>query len=120
MSVAFSYDIPRAEMLAEAWSRTGVPVKMGGPAISGQPPGDFTPGMYLRKGYVITSRGCPGKGRCWFCGVRSKEGLLRELPVTEGWNILDNNLLACSERHIRAVFDMLSKQAIRAAKAGGC
>jgi len=28
----------------------------------------------------------------------------------DGSNILDNNLLACSESHIRAVFDMLSRQ----------
>lgn len=35
---------------------------------------------------------------------------MRELPITEGCNVLDDNLLACSEKHIRAVFDMLKRQ----------
>ena len=35
---------------------------------------------------------------------------MRELPITEGWNVLDDNLLACSEGHIRAVFEMLGRQ----------
>jgi hypothetical protein len=35
---------------------------------------------------------------------------LRELPITEGWNVLDDNLLACSDQHIKAVFEMLSRQ----------
>lgn len=64
--------------------------------------------MYLKKGYVITSRGCPN--RCWFCSVPKREGDLRELPITEGNNVLDDNLLACSEKHIRAVFAMLKQQ----------
>ena len=60
----------------------GVPVHMGGPAFN-MPGGDFVPGMYLKKGYVITSRGCPN--RCWFCSVPRREGgRLRELPITEG------------------------------------
>lgn len=106
VSVAFTWDIPRAERLARAWEKIA-PVTMGGPAM-GAPGGDFTPGMYLRSGYVITSRGCPN--RCWFCSVPKREGALRELPITEGYNILDDNLLACSEQHIRAVFAMLRGQ----------
>jgi hypothetical protein len=35
---------------------------------------------------------------------------LRELPITEGRNVLDDNLLACSDEHIRRVFDMLKGQ----------
>jgi hypothetical protein len=63
----------------------------------------------LKKGYVITSRGCPN--RCWFCSVWRREGeVIRELPVTDGWNVLDDNLLVCSENHIRAVFAMLARQ----------
>lgn len=108
ISVAFSYDIIKAESLAEAWSKTGLPVKLGGPAFN-EPGGDFVPGRYLKHGYVITSRGCPN--RCSFCAVPAREGYkLRELPVTEGWNVLDDNLLAASETHIRAVFDMLRRQ----------
>jgi len=68
----------------------------------------FSPGMYVRKGAVITSRGCPNK--CWFCSVWKREPKLIELPITEGNNVLDDNLLACSVEHIKAVFSMLKKQ----------
>ncbi len=117
ISVVFTYDMPKAEALAEAWARTGIPVSMGGPAFN-QPGGDFTPGLYLKHGYVITSRGCPR--RCWFCSVPIREGgRLRELPVTYGHNILDDNLLACSEQHIRKVFAMLKAQEKRPVFTGG-
>jgi hypothetical protein len=117
VSVTFSYDMERAEKLAEAWTKTGAPVRMGGPAFN-EPGGDFVPGRYLRKGYVITSRGC--NNRCWFCQVPKREGYrLRELPVTEGWIVLDDNLLACSESHIRAVFAMLRRQPERPVFTGG-
>jgi len=46
-------------------------------------------------------------------------GPLHELPITEGYNVLDDNLLACSEGHIRAVFDMLKRQPERAMLTGG-
>ncbi|MEG6512391.1 hypothetical protein V6C32_10755 [Desulforamulus ruminis] len=110
VSVAFTYDMPKAEYLARQWEGVA-PVKLGGPAYDA-PGGEFIPGMYLKKGYVITSRGCPN--RCWFCRVPIREGgTIRELPVTEGNNVLDDNLLACSESHIREVFDMLKKQKFR-------
>lgn len=116
ISVAFSYDLPKAEYLASAWKHVA-PVKIGGPA-TGEHGGDFVPGMYLKGGYVITSRGCPN--RCWFCSVWRREGeTVRELPITEGWNILDDNLLACSENHIRSVFAMLAKQKERPQFTGG-
>ena len=108
VSVTFTYDMEKAHQLAEQWQKLGVPVHMGGPAFQ-VPGGDFIPGMYLKKGYVITSRGCPN--RCWFCSVPKREGgKLRELPITDGNIILDDNLLACSEQHIRAVFEMLGRQ----------
>lgn len=117
ISVAFTYDMPKAEGLAEAWSKTGIPVHMGGPAFN-QPGGDFVPGRYLRHGYVITSRGC--NRNCWFCSVPRREGgKLRELPITTGTNVLDDNLLACSEGHIRAVFAMLKQQMKRPVFSGG-
>ena len=106
VSVAFTWDLPRAEWLAKQWAHVA-PVKTGGPA-TGERSGDFVPGMYLKRGYVITSRGCPN--HCWFCSVPKREGNIRELPITEGWNVLDDNLLACSDDHIRAVFKMLSRQ----------
>lgn len=117
ISVAFTWDIPKAERLAKEWELVGVPVRMGGPAFN-EPGGEFVPGRYLKKGYVITSRGCPN--RCWFCSVPAREGYkLRELPITEGSIVLDDNLLACSEEHIRAVFDMLSRQKEKPVFTGG-
>ncbi len=116
VSVTFTYDLPEAERLAEAWQVAGVPVKWGGPA-TGQRGEEFTPGMYLRQGYTITSRGCPN--RCWFCSVPKREGALRELEIKPGYNILDDNLLGCSERHIRAVFAMLEAQKERTLLTGG-
>ena len=117
ISVAFTYDMEKAERLAEQWSSTGLLVRLGGPAFN-TPGGEFVPGRYLKYGYVITSRGCPN--RCWFCTVPQREGgVLRELPITEGWNVLDDNLLACSERHIRAVFAMLARQSEHPSFTGG-
>jgi radical SAM superfamily enzyme YgiQ (UPF0313 family) len=107
ISVAFTWDLREAERLAGSWSRIA-PVKIGGPA-TGMRGEDFVSGRYLKPGYVITSRGCPNF--CWFCSVPAREGnAVRELPVREGWNILDDNLLSCSEPHIRAVFAMLKRQ----------
>lgn len=117
ISVTFTWDIPQAQKLADAWSAvTGLPTKIGGPAM-GEPGGEFIPGMYLKDGYVITSRGCPN--HCWFCSVPRREGGLRELPITEGYNVTDDNLLACSEAHVRAVFGMLKRQPERALLTGG-
>jgi len=107
VSVTFTYDLPKAEKLAEQWGVVA-PVRMGGPAI-GERSGEFVPGMYLKPGYVITSRGCPNA--CWFCSVWRREGReVRELEVKDGWNLLDDNILACSESHIRNVFSMLKRQ----------
>ena len=116
ISVAFSYDIPIAEKLYTAWTAVGVPVRMGGPAY-GEPSGEFIPGRYVKEGYTITSRGCPNK--CWFCSVWKREPQLIELEVKDGWNVLDDNLLACSDDHIKAVFDMLSRQKHAAVFSGG-
>ena len=113
VSVAFTYDMKQAEWLAMQWESVGVPVKMGGPAFNA-PGGEFIPGRYLKLGYVITSRGCPN--RCVYadgqkCMVPEREGYkLRELSIRDGWNVLDDNLLACSDDHVNAVFDMLKRQ----------
>lgn len=107
ISVVWTWDLPEAERLAREW-RPIAQVEIGGPA-TGQRGDDFTPGKYIREGYVITSRGCPN--RCWFCSVWRREGdAIRELPVRDGWNVLDDNLLATSDEHIREVFAMLSRQ----------
>lgn len=116
ISVAFTWDIAWAEWAAIQWKHVAQ-VKFGGPAFN-EPGGDFIPGMYMKKGYVITSRGCPN--RCWFCQVPQREGgLLRELPVTDGWILTDDNLLACSDRHIDEVFSMLDRQPHRPQFTGG-
>ena len=116
VSVTFSYDMEKTLKLAEAWYKTGLPVTVGGPAFN-IPGEDFVPGLYLRNGYVITSRGC--NNHCWFCSVPKRESGLRELPITQGYIIADDNLLACSETHIRAVFDMLKTQPQKPSFTGG-
>jgi hypothetical protein len=116
ISVTFTWDLPLAERLAKAWKHVA-PVLMGGPAV-GSRGGEFVPGMYLKQGYTITSRGCPN--RCWFCSVWRREGnAVRELPIRDGWNVLDDNLLACSIPHIRAVFAMLKRQKQKPEFTGG-
>jgi hypothetical protein len=107
ISVTFTYDKPRAEELAFQLDGKGVLVKLGGPAYD-DPGGEFVPGMYVKKGYVMTSRGC--NNRCWFCSVWRREGPIREIPISEGNNVMDSNLLQCSDEHINAVFDMLKRQ----------
>ena len=116
VSVTWTYDKAIAEELAWQWEAVGVPVKIGGPAYD-DPGGEFTPGMYLKHGYTITSRGCNNK--CWFCMAQKREGKLRELEIKPGYNILDNNLLQCSKEHIEAVCVMLQKQKERAVFTGG-
>lgn len=116
ISVTFTWDIPWAEWAARQWERIA-PVKVGGPAYN-EPGGGFVPGMYMKHGYVITSRGCPN--RCWFCSVPKREGgVIRELPVMDGWIIQDDNLLACSQGHIDEVFAMLKRQPHRPQFTGG-
>jgi hypothetical protein len=106
VSVAFSWDKPRAEKLAEEWRRVA-PVKLGGVAY-GDASLEFIPGRYIKPGYTVTSRGCPR--RCWFCGVWKKWPEPNLLPIVDGWNILDDNLLACPREHVEAVFAMLRRQ----------
>jgi len=101
-----SWEKEKAEKLAEAWSRVAA-VEVGGPAYE-WPAGNFEPGMYLRTGYVITSRGCIKN--CPFCFVRRREGDIRTIPIRAGAWLCDNNILACPREHIEAVFDMLATQ----------
>lgn len=115
VSVAFTWDMDRAKRLRDAWDRIAT-ASIGGPAC-GEPGAEFEPGRYLRHGYTITSRGCPRK--CWFCRVPKVEGALRELPIRDGWNILDDNILATSREHFEAVVAMLANQEQRAEFTGG-
>ena len=106
ISVTFTWDIPIAENLFNQWKYVNNTL-IGGPAFN-EPSGEFEPGLYLKNGYTITSRGCPNK--CWFCQVWKREPELKELKIKSGWDILDDNLLACSDQHIKAVFEMLKNQ----------
>ena len=117
ISVTFTWDIEKAEQLYYDWQILGVPVEVGGPAFDDRM-GDFTQGLYLREGMTFTSRGCTKD--CWFCSVpRCSHGIIRELPVQDGWNILDDNILGTSEEHFREVIEMLRRQKKRAVFSGG-
>lgn len=118
VSTTFTWDVPLAGAMVRDWAGAypKAPVRTGGPAVSDSC-GAFEPGMYLRRGYVITSRGCPN--RCDFCLVPSREGPLRTLPIREGWDVADNNLLACPREHVEKVCDMLERQPKRARFTGG-
>lgn len=116
VSVTFTYDLRRADWLAHQWEQVGVPVKMGGPAMGAH--GDnFVPGRYIKPGHCMTSRGC--NNHCWFCMVPEREGPLREIEIADGHDVLDSNLLQCSEKHIRAVFAMLARQPQKPKFTGG-
>ena len=116
VSCTFTWDRPRAEVLAKQWARYADTVKVGGPAY-GDAGGEFTPGRYLKHGMTITSRGCIRA--CDFCLVPKREGRLRLLEIKPGWNVLDNNLLACPREHIEAVLSMLEEQPRAARFTGG-
>lgn len=107
VSVTFTWDKPIAERLYRAWSQFYSDVQIGGPAYDSYA-GDFQPGMYLKEGCTITSRGCPK--RCGWCDVPRREGALRLLPIVPGWIVQDNNLLACPRDHTSRVFEMLREQ----------
>lgn len=107
ISCTFTWDTVEAERLAGAWGQYYSDVKKGGFALN-SPAGEFIPGMYLRWGVTITSRGC--NNQCPWCLVSGREGRIRELKVCAGNVVQDNNLLHCSRRHIREVFEMLKHQ----------
>lgn len=110
VSCVFTWDKPYAEWLAFQWQNHGI-VKIGGPAYK-SPCIDFIPGRYVAPGIIFTTRGCPNKchwpnGRCL---VPELEGEFRELPITPGNIIQDNNVLASSESHWDNLCAMLRTQ----------
>lgn len=116
VSVTFNWDIAEGERLVRAWQAYFEDVRLCGPAFD-DPGEEFTPGMFVKKGVVVTSRGCPKS--CSFCLVPKREGPIRELKIKDGWNVFDNNLLACSREHIEQVFEMLRRQPEPAHFTGG-
>ncbi len=115
IDVTFTWDKQVAEVMAEAWKDVA-PVEIGGVAY-GTRGEEFIPGRFLKRGYVITSRGC--NNHCWFCTVWRRDGSPRELEIKDGWIVQDDNLLQCSEKHIRGVFEMLKRQKRKAIFSGG-
>ena len=108
--VTFTWDIERGKWLRDCWQDvTDKPVKIGGVAFDDPCTGDFVPGLYLKHGVTVTSRGCINN--CAFCFVPKREGKLREIENFAVGNIIqDNNFLACSKQHKRKVYDMLKTQ----------
>jgi len=104
ISVLFTWDFGKAEQLRREWESVA-PVTIGGPAVHGELPEPFVPGLYVGNGGTITSRGCPNE--CPWCFIRHP---LVELDVHPGNNILDNNVLASSPAHLDAVFQMLDRE----------
>lgn len=107
ISVTFTWDIKEGERLYKAWGDYYSDVVLGGPAF-GSPGFDFTPGLFLKEGVTITSRGCTRQ--CPWCLVPEREGKIRELEIKNGHIVQDNNILACSREHINKVFIMLKRQ----------
>lgn len=116
VSATFTWDRVEAERLCASWGRFYETVLLGGPAYE-DPGGPFEPGVYIKPGVTITSRGCPR--RCPWCFVPQREGALRELPIRHGWIVQDNNLLACRRQHVEGVFEMLRAQPRAAVFSGG-
>jgi hypothetical protein len=107
ISVTFNWDIEEGRRLLYEWSRFYEDVQVGGPAFN-DPGDEFEPGRFIKKGVTITSRGCIK--HCPWCFVWDREGPIRELQIKPGWIVQDNNLLACSKKHIETVFEMLIEQ----------
>jgi hypothetical protein len=87
---------------------TGKTVRLGGPAFE-SPCEGFTPGVYLKSGITFTTRGC--NNSCPFCIVPQIEGKLREIPITPGHIIQDNNFLQARRAHKDKAFEMLRSEA---------
>lgn len=115
ISVVFKWCRDLAEKIAASWHDYYDDVRLGGPAYGDLGGPQFTPGMYLKDGCTITSRGCVK--HCGWCPEKGRE--LVELQIKPGWIVQDSNLLACSEKHVRAVFDMLREQPHAASFPGG-
>jgi hypothetical protein len=116
VSCTFTWDRPESQRLARSWASVGYKVRVGGPAYDA-PADGFEPGLYVKQGMTITSRGCIRA--CPFCFVPRREGRLTLLAIKPGWDVLDNNLLACPRPHVEAVLGMLDEQPRAARFTGG-
>lgn len=109
VSVTFTWEREIGERLYKAWNDYFPgKTKLGGPAFNSLA-GEFTPGMYLKKGVTTTTRGCIRD--CDFCMVPEREGKFKMLErIHPGYIVQDNNLIAAPMRHLEKVFEMLEKQ----------
>lgn len=117
-SVVFSWDLVRLiSRYKEKGPKTGKQIIIGGPAtkiLSHVIPKEMIvknnlPSLYRHNPFATkTSKGCIRK--CPFCIVAKAEGTLVEL---KNWEVkpivIDNNLLACSQKHFDSVIDKLKK-----------
>lgn len=92
ISVVFTWDLPKAYRLQQAWSQYYPIVKIGGVPLT-KDIGSSEPGMYVKPNVIFTSRGCNNK--CDFCLVPVYEGKFRavKFEYTKNPIIQDNNLL---------------------------
>jgi len=116
VSVTFKWWRRDAESMAASWAQHYRDVQIGGPAYGDLGGPHFTPGRFLKLGCTITSRGCVK--HCGWCPEKDRP-LVELAPIRPGWIVQDSNLLACSESHVRAVFDMLRTQPHPAKFCGG-
>lgn len=108
ISCVFTWDKTLCERLRDLYQKdTDKPVRLGGPAYN-SPAANFTQGLYIKPNIIFTSRGCDNA--CPWCCVPDREGSLRELPITQGNIIQDNNFLQTSREHKKKVFAMLRRQ----------
>ena len=107
VSCTFTWDLNECERIYRSWSAQYSNVFIGGPALD-DPGDEFEPGRFIKSGVVMTSRGCPKD--CPWCFVPKREGQLREIAISNGHIVQDNNLLACSDQHLEMVFKMLAGQ----------
>ena len=117
LSVVFTWDLPKARLIAEHKPRGIRKVVAGGPAVNLLP--DYLkdvadvqretifPALAFHNPMAtFTTRGCPNK--CSFCAVPKTEGDLIELESWEPRPIVsDNNLLAASWEHFVKVLALV-------------
>lgn len=107
VSCTFTWDIEKCLILQRAWNQYYPEVRIGGPAFNVYDT-SFRPGMYVKEGITITSRGC--NNQCPWCLVPRREGKIKLLSIQEGNILQDNNILQCPKSHTDKVFQMLRKQ----------
>jgi len=111
ISCLFSWDKQQSLRLKEIYEEIykSSLVKLGGPAFPHSYKDEFVPGMYVKKGMSITTRGC--SFNCPWCLVPKMEGKFRELKnIAVGNVIQDNNILLSNREHLSKVFAMLKSQ----------